>query len=172
MTAGAIGFFGTGLAMMGLFNWLPQSAPWPIGFMESVAVTPNGDQIVTHSVGRIQIYDPEWHFKRGWFLESRGGPYKIIKIDNETIEVVANHSRSHWKFDIDGNLISRAKLDDYSRFSAIDEWQFTPATWWLLPIASPWLGFGSLAIGACSLRVANRVATLVRRRNRGSRGHF
>src|SRR2546423_1685308 len=68
------GFFGAGFSACGGLDWLG-SFEWPIGYTSGVSRTPSGDLVVPHDPsGRLQIYDGDRRFLRGWRVGS-GKPF-------------------------------------------------------------------------------------------------
>jgi hypothetical protein len=74
---GVTGFSATALSAMGVLE-LSSSREWPAGYVRGVVTTADGKYIVPLAPpGRIQLYDPEWHFIRGWNVDAGGGNFKV-----------------------------------------------------------------------------------------------
>jgi hypothetical protein len=74
---GASGFFAAALSAVGIFK-LPSSREWPAGYVSGVVTTPDGKYIVPLvPSGRVQLYDSQWHFIRGWNVDAGGGDFKV-----------------------------------------------------------------------------------------------
>ena len=107
---GALGFFGSAFSSAGGLNWLPDSFEWPAGYVTGVATTPNGLFIVPLTPsGRIQVYDADWKFVRGWHLDAGGGTFKVRALAADRIEVFTARGQWHYVFDEQGRMISRQK---------------------------------------------------------------
>ena len=77
IAVGAMGFLGSMLSAVGGLNWLPDSFEWPAGYVDGVVYTNNGIYIVPLTPsGRVQLYDAEWKFIRGWHVDAGGGTFK------------------------------------------------------------------------------------------------
>jgi len=51
---------------------------WPAGFVSGVVQTPDNLWVVPEiSPGRVQVYDSNWHFLRGWQVKSFGKKFRI-----------------------------------------------------------------------------------------------
>ena len=150
-TIGGIGFFGTALAALGMCNWLPRTFEWPVGYVGGVVTTQEGLYVVPHSPSsRIQIYDGDWVFKTGWFLDGRSGPIKISRVDDDELEVVANHSRRRFVYKMSGELISSSPYAPmtYGDFPSLGVTRFVPTSPWLLIFSHP---LASFAAGLCGM---------------------
>lgn len=110
LAIGAIGFFGSALSAVGGLNWLPDSFEWPAGFCSGVVSTEDRYFIVPHEPsGRIQIYDSDWKFVRGWHVDGGGGALRVFVRNTNEIHVLA--ARKHLVYGLGGNMLSR---EDYS----------------------------------------------------------
>jgi hypothetical protein len=105
MAVGAIGFFGAGAAAVGSLK-LPKSFEWPAGYVRGVCTLTSGNRVVPlEPVGRIQLYDPQWRFLRGWQVGASGGSFNVVCGD-DSLEVFTARGRRHFVFDESGSLLS------------------------------------------------------------------
>ncbi len=137
LAIGAIGFFGQGLSAVGALNWMPHSIEWPAGYADHALKTTDGDHIVLiEGAGRIQVYDPAWHFVRGW---AAGPVLKLRLLADGTIEALTKGQRG-LVFDLNGKLLSQRRY-------GIHEWiviqNSLPPGESLWVRTSPWLFIGS-----------------------------
>jgi hypothetical protein len=104
VAVGACGFFGQGLFAVGAQNWLPQSFEWPAGSVGDVLTTADGGHIILiQGVGRVQVYDSNWHFLRGWPVL---GARKLRLLEDGNVEALTKYERG-FVFDYNGKLISQ-----------------------------------------------------------------
>src|SRR5438270_13980897 len=97
MVVGAAGFFGSGLSAVGGHNWLPSSFEWPMGYAQGVVTTREGLHVVPHTpTGRIQIYDADWSFVRGWHVEAGGGDFRLLEPAMGQLHVIT--ARGAWHY--------------------------------------------------------------------------
>ena len=153
---GGIGFFGTALASLGMFGWLPRTFEWPMGYVRGVVTTEAGLHVVAHSPSsRIQIYDNDWSFRTGWFVDGRGGPIKICRAEGNEIEIVANHSRHRFVYDMTGELLSSSSYLPltYDDFAEIGISRFVPTRPWLVLFSHP---LASFAAAMCGMVLSNK----------------
>jgi hypothetical protein len=84
---GAGGFFAAGLSATGIIK-LPSSYEWPAGYARGVVATADGKYIVPlMPSGRLQIYDSQWHFIRGWNVDAGGGDFRVQCSPDGLVEV-------------------------------------------------------------------------------------
>jgi hypothetical protein len=111
LVIGGGGFYASLLAAVGPIR-LPNSWEWPAGFVRGVIRTADGKFVVPiRPVGRIQIYDPQWRFLRGWNIEALGGPFKFACTPNGTIDVFSLRGMRHYSFTQEGLLLSTDKFE-------------------------------------------------------------
>lgn len=105
---GALGFFCTGFSALGGMNWLPKSFPWPVKYTWN-ATKANTDIYVVPipPSGRIQLYDNNLKFIRGWPVEAFGGSFKINVSKENNINVYTSRGQRHYIFNLNGDLISQ-----------------------------------------------------------------
>ncbi|MHC4118414.1 MAG: hypothetical protein ACYSWO_13010 [Planctomycetota bacterium] len=122
LTIGALGFFGASLSATGGLDWLPDTFEWPVGNADNVLITNDGTYIVPHpESGRIQIYNADLEFQRGWPIKSNGGEFKLSPSANGEFDVYVARSDHKYHYDIYGKLLSTgiyesgeyAKIPDY-----------------------------------------------------------
>ena len=89
VAVGASGFFGMAFLVVGGHRWLPSNFEWPIGFADGILTMTNGIYVVPHTpTGRIQIYDANWKFQRGWFVDASAGTFKLRIESSNRIEMI------------------------------------------------------------------------------------
>jgi len=67
--------------------------------------TPEGEKVVlAEYADRIQVYDSNWNFLRGWHFDSAGG-IETIAYENETINIFTARGDNHYTYDVQGNLL-------------------------------------------------------------------
>ena len=152
ITIGALGFFGSALAAMGALNWLPKSFEWPVGFSKGVVSTMDHAFAVPHTpTGRIQIYDGDWKFVRGWNVDAGGGTFKLYVTDSNRIHVITARKQMHYAYDLEGRLISSerysAKGESYSSFPQEGRGYSVPTPALLWVFSNPLYSWMAGAIG-------------------------
>ena len=94
------------LEAMDLMNWLPPAFEWPSGFAP-VASTPSGIHVVSLiPSARIQIYNRDWHFIRGWNVGTFGAGFYATPLAADHIEVAPEHGPRQYVFSLSGNLVA------------------------------------------------------------------
>jgi GntP family permease len=84
---GAGGFFAAALSATGVIK-PPTSFEWPAGYVRGVVTAVDGKHIVPLILsGRLQIYDSQWHFIRGWNVDASGGDFKVRCSSDGLIEI-------------------------------------------------------------------------------------
>jgi hypothetical protein len=160
LALGGLGFFGSAFSAGGGLNWLPASFEWPIGHASGVETTKDGTHVVLHMAsGRIQIYDQNWKFVRGWHVKAGGGAFRIRLTDADQIEVVTARGRMRYHYNLDGALLSQEKVDsqNYPGFADIGVSANVPTRWWLWMFTSPVYSWLVGAAGGILLALSSRI---------------
>jgi hypothetical protein len=149
MAIGGLGFFGTALSASGGLRWLPSNFEWPVGFASGVLIMTDGKQVVPlTAAGRIQVYDSEWRFLRGWYVDAGAGIFKIRPKDDK-IEVITARGRMRYLYTIDGSLLSQDSYapQSYADFPAHGPSAVVPTRWWLWLFSHPFFSWATGAAG-------------------------
>jgi hypothetical protein len=94
LCVGAIGFGGSMIAATGGMNWLPPEFELPAGRVSGVIDLRDGTHVVPlEHAGRIQLYDAEWRFKRGWQVDASGGAFALDRLARDNIQVASVRPR-------------------------------------------------------------------------------
>jgi len=74
--------------------------------------------------GRIQMYDAQGCFQKGWFIESDGGLFRLKTNDQGQLEVATARTNLHYTFDQNGNIISVTEnSESFDNFTEINEYE-------------------------------------------------
>ena len=149
LAVGAIGFFGTFISAMGGLNWLPNSFEWPAGAVNGVVSTKDDYFIVPHTpAGRVQIYDKNWKFVRGWFVDAGGGTFNLNISETNHIHVITARGKKHYVFDFDGKLLSQETYSYQSPPTVSPGRSYVvPTPLWLWTFSSPFLSWATAITG-------------------------
>jgi hypothetical protein len=151
---GAGGFFAAALSAVGILN-LPTSREWPAGYVRGVVTAEDGKYIVPLiPSGRVQLYDAQWHFVRGWNVDAEGGDFKVLCSPDGKIEVFTARGEHHYSFTEDGYLIASTTTPPED-FSASPQGQavVVPTSPLLWVFSSPFLSWGVALIGFAGIVV-------------------
>ncbi len=150
LVIGALGFFGSALSATGGLNWLPQSFEWPIGTASGALTKPDGTVIVPHTPsGRIQVYDKDLSFQRGWFINAEGGTFKLLPSDGNSFYVLTARGNHSYLYDVHGSLLTHENYQAgaYSVATDTGECVTVPTPFYLLVFAHPFVSWIVAAIG-------------------------
>jgi hypothetical protein len=155
---GASGFFAAALSAGGVLK-LPTSREWPAGYVSGVVTAPDGKYIVPLvPSGRVQLYDPQWHFIRGWNVDAGGGDFKVQYSPDGLIEVFTARGARHYSFTEDGHLVAPARILPET-FSSLPRGETvvvpTPPLLWIF--SSPFLSMGAVVIGSIGLASLKKI---------------
>jgi len=156
---GGIGFFGLGLSSAGGLNRLPDSFEWPVFFADGVITTGDGFFVVPHNPsGRVQIYDSQWNFIRGWYVTA--GTFKLMAFRDSRFAVIASRSEMRFVFNTDGKLISKTSYTParYDSFPVQGSAFFVPTRPWLIFLCSPFIAWVITFAGMSILVVMDQAA--------------
>jgi len=154
LAVGATGFFGSALSATGGLDWLPESFEWPVGKVQAALTGPDGMIIVPHvPSGRIQIYDRNLSFQRGWFIDAHGGTFRISPADGNTFHVFTARGDHKYLYDMHGSLLSTDTYPggDYSKTEHIGEEVDIPTPFYLMVFVHPFASWFVAAIGMALL---------------------
>jgi hypothetical protein len=143
---GVGGFFGAALSSMGGLDFLG-SFEWPIGYTSGVVRLPDGRYVVPHTPsGRVQVYDRDLHFQRGWRINASGGTFAVRASPDGKIKIDTARGDRHLVYDPDGRLLlegtypqaeSRARLTPPADALTLT----VPTSWWKWPLTGPFYGW-------------------------------
>ncbi|HEY1684903.1 MAG TPA: hypothetical protein VGG19_09075 [Tepidisphaeraceae bacterium] len=164
MAVGIVVFLSGGLSAAGGLNWLPTTFEWPAGHVSGVLTMQHGEHVVPlPDAGRIQIYDRQWRFVRGWHVEASGGDFKMVPAGNDQFDVytakrVKGGQCAHYVFSIDGRLISQSSYpndaDTYNAVPNVGVAAVVPTRIWLWVFSSPLYGWEMAIVGMLLLAVS------------------
>ncbi len=167
LAAGIVGFLGTALAGAGGLGWLPSSFEWPVGLAAGVVVTGDGFLVPHQPSGRLQVYDADWDFVRGWWVDAGGGSYKITAVDDGEIEVVTARGNRRYRFDLEGRLRWTEVYvhgGAYDAFPELGELHLVPTAPWLWAFSHPFFSLATAGLGMVMLFHRDRLLERGRRR--------
>src|ERR1051326_160901 len=129
-----------------------------MGFAERSA-TDNKGQLYCGSMGwaRIQVYDWDRHFLRGWFVNAYGGTFRLHVNGDGNLEIATARQGMLYVYDENGRLLSsQSDVRHYfEEFEHQDEGGvLIPTRWFLWPFTNPFIGFGVLMVGMLFLGLA------------------
>jgi hypothetical protein len=159
LVVGGIGFFGSSLSAVGGLNWISRSFEWPVGYASGIVSTENGLHVVPHTPsGRVQVYDSNWNFVRGWQVDAGGGTFKLVASKDNHIDVMTARGSWHYVYTIEGDLLSKGTYHPraYSSFPDNGISFFVPTPPWLLVFSHPFIAWGVAAAGIGMLAVADK----------------
>ena len=108
MFLGGLGFFGAAVSAYGGLDWLPSSFEWPVGTSDRAITMPGGEHVVPVIFsGRVQVYDRNLKFLRGWAVPSYGKPFRVRPAGSDRFDAVYYRTRAD-TYLLDGTLVRRA----------------------------------------------------------------
>ena len=154
---GGAGFFAPFLCAQELFD-LPASLEWPAGYVSGGAATADGKYIIpVVPAARVQIYDSNWRFIRGWNVKTGGGDFKVQSAPDGMVEIYTARGAMHYLFDQDGHWLSSEGMAQ--PYSWLPEGQsfWVPTPLWLWAFSSPFLSWLIMASGIAGLAMKERI---------------
>ncbi len=158
------GFLGTMLAAVGMLRF-PASFEWPAGHVSGIARTQEGVFVVPLvAPGRIQLYDPEWRFLRGWQVDALGGDFTVECAPDGILEVQTARGARHYSFTQNGDVVRETVPSERSDASLrkTGESATVPTSPLLWVFSSPLYCWALGAIGIVGGIVLQRVAPATR----------
>jgi hypothetical protein len=156
LLVGGIAGFGSALSAWGGLGWLPESFEWPIGSSVGAITMPGGEHVVPHIfAARVQIYDRNLKFVRGWAVPSYGKDFKVRPAGRDRFDALYGTRTDTYL--LDGKLVGHKSggpsyytLPDYGQRLSIPTWP------WLLIFSGSWPPFLSGALGMAVLALLKR----------------
>lgn len=157
---GWVAFMGQALGACGGLPFLGEEFEWPMFFTDGAVEDSLGKRYVPHAaVGRIQVYDSEGNFLRGWFVDAGGGVFKLHVTEDDELEVFTARGDRHLVFAGDGRLLKKGHYPGES----YDDLPVGPyceislgVPWYLLPLTSPLLAWLVVVMGFAGMVIFNR----------------
>lgn len=156
---GSGGFFASALSALGMLK-LPDSFEWRAGYVRGVVQTADGKYVVPLILaGRVQMYDSNWRFLRGWNVDAAGGDFKVDGSQPRIVEVLTARGRHHYSFTDDGRLISATNYsEDFYTLGGTEQSVIVPTSPLLWVFSSPFLCMGLAIIGFVGLSIVKNLA--------------
>ena len=155
---GSAGFFAEALSADGIIK-LPKSYEWPAGYVGDVTVTSDGKYLVPLvPEGRVQVYDPHWHFLCGWNVEALGGEFTVAATTDGTVEVFTARGNHRYSFTENGDLVSASTAaESYQALPSGGQSVIVPTSPILWVFSSPFISMGVVVLGLIGLRFAKKL---------------
>lgn len=119
----------------------PSWVEFPLSGAKGIVVLP-GEQIACGSryYSRLQLYEHDGTFIRGWYLDVGQGDFAIRLRDGNRIEVAAARTQALLTYDAKGTLVERqSDPAAYARTSSVDPFAVRDAQGRTFRIVTPWL---------------------------------
>lgn len=134
---GGLAWFAADLSATGGLDWPSPSFEWPVGTSDRAITMPGGEHVVPHVwTARIQVYDRNLKFLRGWSIPSYGKPFKVRPAGSDRFEALYGTRADTYL--LDGTLVRHRTgqqeeytLPNYGRRLCI------PTSPWLLVFSGP-----------------------------------
>jgi len=148
---GTVAFF-----LVSMASDLPPDFNFPIGFASHSFQNVEGNHIVyDSSIGRVQIYNPNWDFIRGFPVYPLGGSSKATLSDDGMLIILKRRSPDPEKiiFSIDGTEISRGviSVQEYLNMKDSRDINYITTPIYLLPFTNSLFGWIMAVIGGILL---------------------
>jgi len=107
---------------------------------------------------RVQVYDRDWRFVRGWYVDAGGGTFTLRTSGSNQVEVITSRGQWHYTFDLQGKLLSKEHYTSgtYGSFRGQGESHTVPTAPWLWVFTSPGYSWLAAAAGMGLLAAANK----------------
>lgn len=153
---GGIGWFGSALSAWGGLDWLPGSFEWPIGSSDRAVTMPGGEHVVPHIfAARVQVYDPDLKFVRGWAVPSYGKDFKVRPAGRDRFDALYGTRTDTYL--LNGKLVAhKAGGPPYYALPHYGERLSIPTWPWLLIFSGAWPSWLTGVIGMAVLAILKR----------------
>ena len=134
---GGIGWFGSALSAYGGLNGLPPSFEWPVGTSDRVITMAGGEHVVPLIFSaRVQVYDRNLKFLRGWAVPSYGKPFRVRPAGRDRFDALYGTRVDTYL--LNGTLVTHA-VGQREEYTLPNDGQrlCIPTSPWLLMFAGP-----------------------------------
>lgn len=91
----------------------PSRSRFPLAWLGGISVSDSGTIYVSiQQYGRVQAYDKNGEFQRGWFVDSGGGLFDMWVDEGDLIHVRTVRTDKHLVFDPEGKLVKSIEIID------------------------------------------------------------
>jgi hypothetical protein len=155
---GSAGFFAEMMSGEGIVR-LPKSYEWPAGYVDGVRKTASGLHVVPLvPEGRVQLYDSNWHFLRGWNVDALGGDFKVAPTPGGKIDILTARGEHQYSFTENGDLLSTAHLSEpYYLLTNEGQTVIVPTSPLMWIFSGPAISWGVGVLGFIGLWLAKRL---------------
>jgi hypothetical protein len=149
---GGESFFAPSLLLSGVVQ-PSANFDWPAGFVSGVVQTPDNLWVVPEiSPGRVQVYDSNWHFLRGWQVKSFGKKFRIACNSAGTIGVFTAQGTFFTENGLQtADFFREEDVSDTSGSTSGTKSLLVPTRLWLMPLADPVAAWTLAAFGGLGL---------------------
>jgi hypothetical protein len=157
---GALTFLAQAFSAAGGARFLPASFEWPLATVSGVVKDSAGHYIAPHTPsGRIQVYDKNKEYLRGWTINADGGLFKLHMTADDLIEVYTARGSHDYVFREDGTIVREGTYapKSYSSLPGVSprtERFKTPVI--LFPFSYPFAGWALGALGIFCLIILDK----------------
>ena len=112
-----ISVFAFGLICHPASGWLNITMPssvirFPLSYLESIAIDESGNvYCLSGFYNRIQVFDNEGTFLKGWFVDLPGGGRRIRSEKDGEISLFSENNRTKMVYENNGLLLSKSKFE-------------------------------------------------------------
>ncbi len=111
---GATGFLGGFMAAAGASAYVPSGVALPLGAVQSWHVDTAGNiYLALAFYGRVQQYDAQGRYIRGWAVPTSGGPLTLASADPGEIAVYAARPERRFLYDTAGQSLGSISADHF-----------------------------------------------------------
>lgn len=134
------------------FDPLTTETEYPVSSSQEALLHPSGFRVAAiEHIGRIQIYDSQSEFIRGWSVDAGGGTFKAELIDEDTFRVVTARGNQLMIYALDGTLLETSQyigryIDEKQPMVRLD----AAAPWYFWPLTHPFKAWFIAAFGMLS----------------------
>jgi hypothetical protein len=115
--------------------------------VKGIARTPGGLYVVPLTTpGRVQLYDSNWHFVRGWQVDTYGKDFKVACNSGGVIDVFTRARRSFFN-EAGEQLPDEESAPGPVNLPSEDSFRLVPTPPLLLPLSSPLFAWLLLILG-------------------------
>lgn len=108
-------FKGVNIVSKYIQKWIPSKVRMPNGDIRGIAIDDTGFiYCYSYEYNRIQLFDANGQFLRGWFVDIPHGEGLIMMDEDDNLRIASKSNKMNYYYDSQGQLMKKSPLHDWA----------------------------------------------------------